>query len=118
MVCYDSATMNTKPKLINLRDANQQFSKLVREVEESGREYVVLRNGKPAARISPAADGEQRLSLDQQEAKARLMDPANHFTTPANWKFSREEIYDEAVMRHGVVRRLWLKEQKKGRKRG
>jgi len=35
-------------KTMNLRDANQQFSKLVREIEETGEPVLVLRNGQPA----------------------------------------------------------------------
>ena len=40
-------------KTINLREANQQFSKLVREIEASGETVTVLRNGKPIADIVP-----------------------------------------------------------------
>jgi len=106
-------------KEINLRDANQQFSKIVREVAETGESVLVLRNGEKAVRIVPAdeeAAGHNRLTSARLEAKKRLMDPANHFTLPPNWKFSREEMYDEDLLRHGVVRRIWLRDEKKKRK--
>jgi prevent-host-death family protein len=50
---------------ITLRDANQRFAKLIREVE-SGREFVVTRRGQPVARIVPAAP--QRVLTPEQEA--------------------------------------------------
>ncbi|MBV9043533.1 MAG: type II toxin-antitoxin system Phd/YefM family antitoxin [Alphaproteobacteria bacterium] len=105
-------------KKMNLRDANQQFSKLAREVEETGQTILVLRNGKPALKLAPIDEVAPRLSKAQREAKQRLMDPSSRFTTPDGWKFSREEMYDEAVLRHGVVRRMWQAEEKKKRRRG
>ncbi len=45
-------------KQLNLREANQGFSRLVREVEETGERVLVLRNGKPAVEIVPS--GEKR----------------------------------------------------------
>jgi antitoxin (DNA-binding transcriptional repressor) of toxin-antitoxin stability system len=38
-------------KQLNLREANQAFSRLVREIEQTGERVVVLRNGKPAVEI-------------------------------------------------------------------
>jgi prevent-host-death family protein len=105
-------------KTVNLRDANQQFSKLVREIEETGEAVLVTRNGKPAIKLAPVEERAPKLSRAQQEAKGRLMDPASHFRTPPGWKFNREELYDEAVLRHGVVRRLWQEADKKARRNG
>jgi prevent-host-death family protein len=86
---------------MSLRDANQQFSKLVREVEHNCEPVLVLRNGKPAARITAAV----RLnSEDRKAALARILDPANHITLPKGWRFNRDEIYDEAVERYSAVR--------------
>jgi prevent-host-death family protein len=39
---------------VGAREANQRFSELLREVE-SGKEVTITRNGKPVARIMPAA---------------------------------------------------------------
>jgi prevent-host-death family protein len=33
---------------VNLREANQRFSELVRHVEATGEGYLVLRHGRPA----------------------------------------------------------------------
>jgi prevent-host-death family protein len=59
------AAMSTK---ISLRDANQRFARLIREVE-SGREFVVTRHGQAVARIVPAA--QKRVLTAQQEAARR-----------------------------------------------
>ena len=84
-------------RTMNLRDANQQFSKLVREIEETGESVVVLRNGKPAITLSAAP---RTATVEQQEAaKRRLMDPSRAFTFPDDWKFNREEIYADALSR-------------------
>jgi prevent-host-death family protein len=54
---------------ISLRDANQRFAKLVREVE-SGREFVVTRRGQDVARIVPAA-AKRVLTAAQEAARKR-----------------------------------------------
>lgn len=54
---------------ISLRDANQRFAKLVREVE-SGREFVVTRRGEAVARIVPAVQ-RRVLTAEQEAARKR-----------------------------------------------
>jgi len=54
---------------ISLRDANQRFARLVREVE-SGREFVVTRRGQAVARIVPAA-ARRVLTAEQEAARRR-----------------------------------------------
>ena len=87
-------------KTMNLRDANQQFSKLVREIEETGEPVLVLRNGQPAITLS-AVGGMRRSTTPEQreQAKQRLMDPGTPFTYPDDWKFNRDEIYADALNR-------------------
>jgi antitoxin (DNA-binding transcriptional repressor) of toxin-antitoxin stability system len=86
-------------KTMNLRDANQQFSKLVREIEETGEPVLVLRNGKPAIKLSAIGERSRATPEQQEEAKGRLMDPGSNFTFPDDWKFNREEIYADALSR-------------------
>lgn len=57
-------------KTLTLRDANQSFSRCIREVE-AGEEFVITRNGKPVARLVPAA-GRRVLTPEQQAAWERL----------------------------------------------
>jgi prevent-host-death family protein len=103
-------------RTMNLRDANQQFSKLVREIEETGETILVLRNGKPAIKLAPIEEKAPRLSRAQREAKERLTSASSRFRTPDDWKFNREELYDEESLRMGVVRRIWQADTKKTRR--
>ncbi len=54
---------------ISLRDANQHFARLVREVE-SGREFVVTRRGQAVARLVPA-EARRVLTAEQEAARRR-----------------------------------------------
>jgi prevent-host-death family protein len=66
-------------KTINLRDANQGFSRRIREVE-AGEEFVITRNGKRVARHMPV----------EEAALARIGDT----TWPLNiGRFNRDDIY-------------------------
>ena len=83
-------------KTITLRDANQGFSRCVRQVE-AGEEFVITRNGKPVARLVPA-DGKRVLTSEQEAALARLCN--------TNWplnieRFDRGEVYQERIDRYG-----------------
>jgi prevent-host-death family protein len=60
-------------KEITLREANQQFSKLVREVEESGKPVAVLRNGKTAVVIAPPQGHGRRTLAPRQEAALQAL---------------------------------------------
>jgi prevent-host-death family protein len=83
---------------ITARDANQHFSRVLREVE-SGKEFVVTGDGVPVARIVPEAAPLRRRKLTeaQEAALARSMallrdtdwGPIEHIT--------REQLYDEVL---------------------
>ena len=55
-------------KTITLREANQAFSRCIREIEAG--EELITRNGAPVARIVPIA-GRRVLSAEQEAAPAR-----------------------------------------------
>jgi prevent-host-death family protein len=59
-------------KTVTLRDANQQFARCIREVE-AGEEFVITRNGKPVARLTPVAK-RRVLTAQQQAAWERLQE--------------------------------------------
>src|SRR5689334_14208051 len=74
-MCYIGASIGARPpvtKTITLREANQAFARCVREVE-AGEEYLITRNGRPVARLVPAAaeDRPRPLSPAQEAALAR-----------------------------------------------
>jgi prevent-host-death family protein len=109
-------------KTMNLREANQQFSKLVREVEETGESVTILRNGKPSVRITAVEPKPLPRTPEQEAALARLLDPKYHIKFPAGWKFSKQEIWDEQINRFASIRDLpdrpGLKKPKYSRNRG
>ena len=65
-------------KQVTLREANQGFSRLVREVEETGEGVLVLRNGKPAVEIVPSREKRpaRKLSPEQERAIAQFLKAA------------------------------------------
>jgi prevent-host-death family protein len=79
-------------KTMNLRDANQQFSKLVREVEDSGQTVVVLRNGRPVVKISAMVPKPLPRTPEQDAALARLLDPKNHFRSPQDGRSTNRKF--------------------------
>jgi prevent-host-death family protein len=84
-------------KQVTLREANQQFSKLVREVEETGQRVLVLRNGRPAVEIAPTARRALRkLTAEQQAAVDAFLKAAR--TRPGNSKgvksWTRDDLHE------------------------
>jgi prevent-host-death family protein len=63
------ATWTTMTKTLTLREANQGFSRCIREVE-AGEDFVITRNGTPVARLSPIAT-RRVLTPEQQAALER-----------------------------------------------
>ncbi len=85
-------------KQVTLREANQGFSRLVREVEESGEGVLVLRNGKPAVEIVPtrAKRAARVLSSEQERAIAAFLKAAR--TRPGSSagerRWRREDLHE------------------------
>ena len=77
---------------ISLRQANQNFSRCIEEVER-GQEFIVTRRGRPVAVISPAPRrAGHRLSLAQKLALKRFFAAARPL---AIRKWRREELYED-----------------------
>ncbi|HVZ68787.1 MAG TPA: type II toxin-antitoxin system prevent-host-death family antitoxin [Rhizomicrobium sp.] len=82
---------------MTMREANQQFSQVVRKVQETGESVQVLRNGEPAAEIHPASshNARRRLSPEREKALKRLLETARHSTFKSDGKgWKREELYE------------------------
>ena len=78
---------------ISIRQANQNFSRYIVEVER-GREFVVTRRGKPVAVIAPAPRRAARaLNPAQKAALRRLLQAAKPLGIR---KWRREELYTGA----------------------
>lgn len=85
-------------KEMTLREANQQFSKLVREVEETGKPVAVLRNGKAAVVITrpPEAAGRRALAPRQEAALKALLASArtNTGSSAGIPRLTRDQLHE------------------------
>jgi prevent-host-death family protein len=86
-------------KSVSAREANQQFSRILRDVE-AGAEIVVTRRGRPVARIVPAPpSGERQLTPEQEAALERTRQRLGKGWDLGVGKFNRDELYDEILAR-------------------
>jgi prevent-host-death family protein len=84
-------------KTITAREANQRFSKVLREVQE-GYEFLVTKRGRAVMRLVPVArDGERVLTPEQEKAHARVMAFLRRGRKLGIGKFDRDEIYNERI---------------------
>ena len=85
-------------KQLNLREANQGFSRLVREIERTGERVLVLRNGKPAVEIVPS--GERRVvhrrTPEQERAVRAVLEVGAHGKPgdSAGERWTRDELHE------------------------
>ena len=90
------------PKTITLREANQAFSRCIREVE-AGEEFTITRNGQPVARLVPIR--RERVLTPEQEAARTRARARMEKGWPLNiGRINRDELYDEIVFRHDPKR--------------
>ena len=84
-------------KTVSLRDANQQFAQLVREVE-AGEEVIVTRRGEAVMRMVPMNPVTRGLTPEQEAARDRILARGDKgYRSPEGWKFNRDELYDEVL---------------------
>lgn len=79
-------------RTITLRDANQNFAKLIREVQ-GGEEFVITRRGEPVAKLSPVS-AKRVLTPEQRTARQRLLTRMRKGWDLGDWKVPREKIYE------------------------
>jgi prevent-host-death family protein len=98
-------------KIITAREANQNFAKVLRDVE-TGKRFTVTRKGRPVARIiaSPKA-GRRVLTPVQERALERFTERMR-----AGWplgikKVDRDEIYEEHLRTKKFYKSLKLNER-------
>ena len=77
-------------QLIPAADANRGFSRLLREVKEEGRSFVVTSHGKPVARIIPCDAAEDGRGAARAALLTRLAAQPAIETAP----WSRDELYE------------------------
>jgi prevent-host-death family protein len=80
---------------VSAREANQQFSRILRDVE-AGAEVLVTRRGRPVARIVPAPRSRERqLTPEQEAALERTRRRLEKGWDLGGGKFNRDELYDD-----------------------
>ncbi|HEY8670744.1 MAG TPA: type II toxin-antitoxin system prevent-host-death family antitoxin [Terriglobales bacterium] len=77
-------------KIITASEANREFSKMLREVGNSGVSYTITVHGTPVADLIPRVDKERMEKAKQQLLRRlRKQRPLN------SGPFSRDEAYDD-----------------------
>jgi len=80
---------------VSAREANQQFSRILRHVE-AGAEVLVTRRGQPVARIVPVEPSREReLTSEQEAALERTRRRLEKGWDLGGGKFNRDELYDD-----------------------
>jgi prevent-host-death family protein len=90
-------------KTITLREANQAFSRCIREVQ-AGEEFVITRKGQPVARLTPIG-GRRVLTAEQEEALAEALKIMGEGWEVGARRLNRDELYDNARTPVGAHRR-------------
>jgi prevent-host-death family protein len=84
-------------KQLNLREANQGFSRLVREVEETGERVLVLRNGKPVVEIVPSGERRairRRTPAQERAIRAFLKSARGRPGSSSGARWTRDELHE------------------------
>lgn len=77
---------------VSLREANQNFSSCIAEVE-GGERLVLLRRGKPVAEIIPYAV-KRKIDPGREAARRRLLELLEEGIPMDGKPLNRDEIYD------------------------
>lgn len=93
--CYNCSTMT---KTISLRDANQRFAKIIREVEETGESYTVLRKGEPVAVIGPEPSKARKFTAEQDRAWQEMLEIMKRAKPSVGPPLTRDELYERETI--------------------
>ena len=78
---------------VGAREANQNFSKLLREVE-SGKSLTITRNGRPVARMEPFLVRPKGSKRQREKAHAELMALLEKGFDLGGKGFTRDEMHE------------------------
>lgn len=79
-------------RTVSLMKANQEFSKLVKEVER-GESFLITRRGRPVARLVPHT-GDKATDPGWAMARKRMMARLDEGASLGGLRVEREDIYD------------------------
>jgi prevent-host-death family protein len=80
-------------RTVGAREANQQFSRLLREAEK-GREFLITRNGEPVARLVPAK-GPLRDPKVREKALKEMVRLMERGLDLGGRRYTRDEMHDD-----------------------
>ncbi len=79
-------------RTVSLMAANQQFSRLVREVER-GEDFLITRRGRPVARLVPHT-ADRTADPEWAAAHRRMMARLKEGASLGGLRIGRDELYD------------------------
>ncbi len=79
-------------RIVSLMTANQEFSRLIKEVEQGG-DIVITRRGRPIARLVPHT-ADKTADPEWAAAHARMMARLEEGAPLGGLRVEREELYD------------------------
>ncbi len=79
-------------RTVSLKTANQEFAKLIKEVER-GEGFMITRRGRPVARLLPHT-ADKMADPDWSAAYRRMMERLDEGASLGGLKVKREDIYD------------------------
>lgn len=100
-------------KTISLRDANQRFAKIIREVEETGETYQVLRHGQPVARITPEPSGNRKFTAEQDRDWQDFLDIIKRANPSDGTKMTTDEMHERDPKEMERHRAYWREHAEK-----
>jgi prevent-host-death family protein len=80
-------------KTITVTEANQAFSRLLREMEKDGEGYVILRRGRPIARLLPER-GDKMSDPEWRAAYERMMAHLRKGAHLVGLRVNRDDLYE------------------------
>jgi prevent-host-death family protein len=80
-------------RTLPLREANQAFARIIREVE-GGAAFTITRHGAPVARLVPIAGASRTLTAAQEAALARTIERMNRGWPLGGEKLDRDALHE------------------------